>query len=656
MKKKPIGCLIFFLFFTGTILLTGVKAQVLFTYGNDTVTTGVFMHAFNKTHIAEDKLRPGLIKQYLPLYINLKLKSKAAAVAGMDTLPATVKEMNYLKQQLTEKYLIDSAELKRLTNEAFARSLKEIHAAHIFIAIYKPDGNLDTAASKTKAQQACNKLSSGASFYNVTREFSTEPGVAEHSGNLNYISVFTLPYEFENIVYNLSPGKFSQPYLSATGYHIFINIEERKAIGKVRLKQILLAYPINVTLQQKDSIQQLAGSIYKWAVTEGKNYDSLALIYSLDKYSNFPPHNIPPVTIGEWDKYMELQVQALKPGEICKPFETAYGYNLFKKIEEIPINSNPDDKRALYTAEQAVKQDQRFRLTRNKAIATVKNKVPVTTMPYSFAALQAYTDSSLYRAYERGRNKEITNTTTLFSIGNKNYPAEQWINYARYNGNAAEPSERKSINVTWNAFVNECIYEYYKANLATIDNEYNYTITEFKDGLLAFDWMQQNIWANANDYNKQVAFYNKNKNQFKWKPGARVLYFTAQKPEQLADIQKSIQEKGAANWRQLLEATNGTVLADSMRIENSEITTAAFDKAVKAGNTSPVLFNTDEHLHYFYYVIAPENSGPLKSFDEAKAQVITLYQKQLEEQLLQQLKKQYPVNIQQKELSALTGK
>ena len=132
MKNKSMLRFTLLLFIAASIYTAEVKAQVLFTYGADTVTTGAFIHAFNKTHIAEDKQRQSLIKQYLPLYVNLKLKSKAATAAGMDTLPGTIKEMNYLKQQLTEKYLIDSAELKRLTHEAFTRSLKEI-MQHIYL-------------------------------------------------------------------------------------------------------------------------------------------------------------------------------------------------------------------------------------------------------------------------------------------------------------------------------------------------------------------------------------------------------------------------------------------------------------------------------------------------------------------------------------------
>ena len=51
-------------------------------------------------------------------------------------------------------------------------------------------------------------------------------------GVIGYITVFTLPYEIENLVYALKPGQYSGIYKSSVGYHIFRSEKERPAAGK----------------------------------------------------------------------------------------------------------------------------------------------------------------------------------------------------------------------------------------------------------------------------------------------------------------------------------------------------------------------------------------------------------------------------------------
>ena len=87
------------------------------------------------------------------------------------------------------------------------------------------------------------QLKSGKSFDEVALKYSADPSVAQNKGNLGYITVFSLPYQFENIIYGLLPGKFSSPYKSNSGYHIFKNISQRKAVGRIKVSQILIAVP-----------------------------------------------------------------------------------------------------------------------------------------------------------------------------------------------------------------------------------------------------------------------------------------------------------------------------------------------------------------------------------------------------------------------------
>jgi len=52
--------------------------------------------------------------------------------------------------------------------------------------------------------------------------------VKAKDGYVGFISVFSLPYDLENIVYGLSPGTYSKPVAGKNGWHIFKATDRQK--------------------------------------------------------------------------------------------------------------------------------------------------------------------------------------------------------------------------------------------------------------------------------------------------------------------------------------------------------------------------------------------------------------------------------------------
>ena len=171
--------------------------------------------------------------------------------------PHIKNEIENLRSQVIENYMSDPAAINRLTKEAFKRSLKDIHVAHIFISLNNASGKPDTIAARKKLDEVTKRLARGEDFLKVAQQLSDDPAAKVNKGDLNYITVFTLPYELENIVYSTAPGKFSKPYLSKAGYHIFKNLGERKALGTIKVQQILLAFPPGTQESAKKNIHRL---------------------------------------------------------------------------------------------------------------------------------------------------------------------------------------------------------------------------------------------------------------------------------------------------------------------------------------------------------------------------------------------------------------
>ena len=179
------------------------KSQTLFTYGKDSVTATEFLAAYNKnnTTVEDDKQA---LQTYLDLYITSRLKIKEAKARRYDTLPQLVADLQNLRQQILPAYLVDESAIDRLATEAIERSQKDIHVAHIFIAAAEGD-----TVEHKKAKEAHQKLGNGESFATVAKFYSDDPAAKNNGGDIGYITVFTLPYELENLVYTTQTGKVS---------------------------------------------------------------------------------------------------------------------------------------------------------------------------------------------------------------------------------------------------------------------------------------------------------------------------------------------------------------------------------------------------------------------------------------------------------------
>ena len=117
-----------------------------------------FLRAFNKNNQQTATTKSTAIKQYLDLYINSRLKIREAYDRGYDTLPNIVNEIENLRGQVIENYMSDPDAIIRLSKEAFKRSLKDIHVAHIFLSLKNTSGNIDSVAARKKLNEVTSVL------------------------------------------------------------------------------------------------------------------------------------------------------------------------------------------------------------------------------------------------------------------------------------------------------------------------------------------------------------------------------------------------------------------------------------------------------------------------------------------------------------------
>lgn len=634
------------------LLFHAAQSQKLFTYGKYSVDAKEFLKAFEKNNsfVAAPDRRKAM-KDYLEIYIRSKLKIREAYAKGYDTLPGIKAETENLRLQIIDNYMTDPTALDKLAKEAFRRSQKDIHAAHIFIAAPAKAGITDFTVADKKRDEVLKRLNAGEDFLKLAAEVSDDPSAKSNNGDLGYITVFTLPYFFENIVYATPAGKHSGAFRSKSGYHIFKNLGERPAIGKLKMQQILLALPPGSTEADKLAIKTKIDSVYKLVKAPDADFAFLASMYSNDYVSANAGGSIPTFGIGQFEPEFEKVAYSLKKdGDISEPFFTSHGYHILKRNEAVPISKDSTDEKVLKDLKALVNQPERTSASQKQLLEKIKKQAGYKTFPYKQDVLKAYTDS-IVGGSPFGIGVQQDKNAPLFKIGDSTFRVPDWIGYVqvfRYNS----IGQLKSFDVLMDEFIEANVMQYYRENLEKYNEDFRNQMNEFKDGNLFFEIMQREIWNTAQtDEAALKKYFEANKAKYKWKPSAAAVTFYCNDMTTAEALRKKIQDN-PADWQTSITEFEEKVSADSSRNELENIPSAT--KLTNEDNvvTKP-LINPNDKSASFAWVIKHYNTTEPRSFEEAKGLVINDYQNMLDEKWIAQLKKKYPVMINQKVFQTL---
>jgi peptidyl-prolyl cis-trans isomerase SurA len=175
-------------------------------------------------------------------------------------------------------------------------------------------------------------------------------------------------------------------------------------------------------------------------------------------------------------------------------------------------------------------------------------------------------------------------------------------------------------------------------------------MTEFKDGNLFFEIMQQEVWNKAqNDSVALQALYEKNKSQYNWNKSADAVIFFCSDETVAKELYNKI-KSDPANWAKAVEAVSEKVVADSARYEWSQIP-GMDGKTPVNGMITPLSVNPTDRTASFSLVSKVYTQPSPRTFNEARGLVMNDYQAMLEEEWIKTLKKKYPVVVDEKVLA-----
>ncbi|QGZ39988.1 peptidyl-prolyl cis-trans isomerase SurA [Pseudoduganella flava] len=254
------------------------------------------------------------------------------------------------EHEVDAKIQISEAEVDSFlaAQEAAAAEQHELNIAQILVRIPE-NATPDVIAQRQKrAEEVMRQLRTGGDFAKVAATYS-DASDALQGGAVGWRQSDRIPPVFAEALDKLQPGQVTQIIKSVTGFHILKLVDKRSlaqaqaeaAVEQTHARHILLK--VTPTTSAADAKRKLAEMKEKLD-SKAASFEELARLYSNDESSKkggdlgwlYPGDTLP-----EFEKAMN----ALKPGEVSGPVETAFGYHLIQVVERKSEDMSKEKKR-----------------------------------------------------------------------------------------------------------------------------------------------------------------------------------------------------------------------------------------------------------------------------------------------------------------------
>ena len=642
MKLKHI----FLGFLMGFVLVTNAQTsskEVLFTINDKPFYIDEFIRVYNKNlDLVKDESQKDL-NQYLELFVGYKLKVSKANILGLQNNTQYQTELKSYRTQLSKNYTTDSKVTKELVDEGYKRLLKEVNASHILILVDENAAAADTLIAYNKAISIRDRVLKGEDFGALAQELSQDPSAKENKGNLGYFTSFKMVYAFENGAYNTSIGSVSMPVRTRFGYHLIKVNDIRDNRGEVAVAHIMILKPKEGgdIAKAKTTIDD----IYQ-KLQQGEKFEELAKQFSEDKSSASKGGVLNRFASGQLSSE-EFETQAFslsKENLISKPFETQFGWHIVKFIDRFPVKSYDDSKVEL---ENKISKDDRSRLITNSLTEKLAAKYPIKKDAKLYNSLVKLLTNDFYDNKWTLPTDSKKYSKTLFAISNKNYTGSDFLDYVyskQKAGSTLKPIEKLADNL-FETFVDEQRNQYYNDNLENEFPEFSAVMDEYRDGLLLFDLMDKEIWQRSKtDTIGLKSFYETQKDKHLWKTRVDAEIYSSTDLEKMKKALSMLKKNQTS--KEIKEKFNTKENVNIMYYQG--VYEEGADALPKETKMELGLSEITKKGDYYYIinVIKVLPAAP-KTLDECRGKLVNDYQQYLEQNWVNELKKEFTVKVNQ---------
>ena len=630
------------------------KDPVLFTVQGMPVYQSEFDYIYQKTNGERADYSMASLEEYLDLYLKFKLKVARARELQLDTIPALQTELQGYRRTLADSYLLDKEVTERLVREVFDRQQQDVDISHILVGLPQEAEGRDTVKAFTRAMEARQALKQGKPFAEVAREYSSDRSVARNEGHIGYVTAL-FPngfYNLETKAYSLPVGVYSDPIRTNAGYHILQVHGRRPARGEVEVAHILIRK--GTEAQQKQLVDSLAQLI-----RNGGDFDALAKQYSEDKKTSARGGYLGYFGINTYQLPFENAAFALtEDGQVSQPIKTQSGYHLIKRISRKDLDDYKKSRGLLTTK---VKKDARYEAARRAMLQNIK---ATAGFAQNEAPLKNFIDTvgDNFTTY-KWKPGSFAKDELLFAIGDERIMVSDFMDYLQRSarkrirmGRQTPPA--KAVRTLYDDFVDEQLMAYEERQLENRYPEFKALMREYEEGILLFEATKLLVWDKASqDTLGLQEFYKNTDQQYRWNERAESTVYSVRKDQ--VDRIGEIRRFAATHSPQEVVAEfneDGDRVISYTRKTYERGTDEDMDRLDwETGTLSPNDKNPSDGAFTFTKIerVLPPAK---KTLAEARGYVIADYQDHLEKQWVDELRRAYKVDVNEKVLKNMAKK
>ncbi|MFT4599857.1 MAG: peptidyl-prolyl cis-trans isomerase SurA [Arenicella sp.] len=630
------------------------KDPVVLTIDGEGIHKSEFLYIYTKNN-PNPSYKKDDLDEYMELFINYKLKVAEAERLGYDTIPKLNSELAQYRKQLSLPYMVDKEKNEDLIKEAYDRTKNEVRASHILIRV-KPDATpKDSLAAYNKIIVLRDRILAGEKFGAVAtgRGGSEDPSAKTNMGDLGYFSALQMVYAFEDAAFKTPVGEVSMPIRTRFGYHIIKTDDKRASKGKMKGGHIMVLSNETMTDKEKGEAEKKITEIYDLLV-EGQKFEDLAIKYSDDQSSKSKGGLLPIFGAGSKQRMVpEFEAAAFgitEDGGYSKPVKTAYGWHIIQRIELLPVASYDDMYREL---KLKVEKDIRAQSTKDSFINGIKKEYGFNEghSNHLLAAFYNTMNNDIFQGRWKGLDSKAHHDEILFEFKDQFFTVVDFEKHLlRLNLQGASQPIKPFIEGQYKAWSTGELMRYEDSQLESKYPEFKSLIQEYRDGILVFEIMQNEIWNKASEDTTGIKnYYEKYSTEFTYPVRYKGELYKCKDKETAKKVYAMV-EADSLTFGQIQEKINADSqlnLVVKKHTFNSE-TTEAFKKGkkarkFKAGLNKIFVRNDEYYVLKVDEILQPRN----REFKEAKGLVTAAYQNQLEKDWLAGLRKSHKIEVQE---------
>jgi peptidyl-prolyl cis-trans isomerase SurA len=339
-------------------------------------------------------------------------------------------------------------------------------------------------------------------------------------------------------------------------------------------------------------------------------------------------------------------------GDYTKPFYTAYGFHIVKRISKKSVPTYDEVKNEL---KNKIAKDSRSQRVKQSKVEKLKKEYKFKDNIKLRDEFVKVLDSTFFEG-KWTIEKAKALYKPIFNLEAKTYTQQDFAQFIEMQQtNRAKADYQVVVNQMYKDFVEKSILEFEESRLEIKYPEFKALMQEYKDGILLFDLTDKKVWTKAvKDSAGLVKFYEANKTKYMWDDRVQANIYTCANEKVAKETRKQLEQK---KKKGLSDADVLKVINKDSQL-NLKIDSGKFLKGENAlvDQTNWVVglsANMPKDNQIVIVEVVNKIAAEPKTLNEVRGLITSDYQTELEKNWLQELKAKYPVTIKQEVLQSL---